>query len=218
MSLDYQRETYTVGVDKGISALVIPQTTLSRVYADDRIYPSHGEKYDFMLRGGAKFLASDTNFAQASAGAKFVQTIGEAKHFRLLSRAAIGYTRTDDFRHLPPSERFFAGGDQTVRGYAYQGIGLHDVKGNVIGGPDTLVGSVELEYRFSQYRRLQKFGLATFYDAGTAGNSFGGDLKQGTGLGVFWISPIGMVRVYVATALSLPGHPLRLHLTIGPDL
>ena len=218
VSLDYQRETYTLGVDKGISALVIPQTTLSRVYADDRVYPSHGEKYDFMLRGGARFLASDTNFAQASAAAKFVQSIGEAKHFRLLSRAAIGYTRTDDFRHLPPSERFFAGGDQSVRGYAYQGIGLHDVKGNVIGGPDTLIGSVELEYRFAQYRRLQKFGVATFYDAGTAGNSFGGDLKQGTGLGVFWISPIGLVRVYVATALSLPGHPLRLHLTIGPDL
>jgi translocation and assembly module TamA len=218
ISLDYQRETYTVGVDKGISVLVVPQNTWSHVYADDRVYPSRGEKYDLMVRGGARFLASDTNFAQASAAAKFVHGFGQLRHFRLISRALAGYTWTDAFRHLPPTERFFAGGDQSVRGYAYQGIGAHDVKGNVIGGPDTVVGSVELEYRLAEIQRLQRFGLATFYDAGTAGFSFGGGIRQGTGLGVFWISPIGLLRVYVATALSLPGHPLRLHLTLGPDL
>jgi len=217
IALDYQRETYTVGVDKGISVLVIPQDTWSHVYADDRIYPSRGERYTLIVRGGAKALASDVNFAQASAEAKFVHGFG-VNHFRLISRATAGYTWTQDFRHLPPTERFFAGGDQSVRGYAYQGIGAHDVKGNVIGGPDTLTGSVELEYRLAQYQRLQKFGVAAFYDAGTAGFSFGGGMRQGTGLGVFWISPIGLLRVYVATALSLPGHPLRLHLTIGPDL
>ena len=218
IALDYQRETYTVGVDKGVSALVIPQDTWTRVYADDRIYPSHGEKYTFIARGGAKALASDVNFAQLVADAKFVQSLDRRRRFRLISRVTGGYTATGDFRHLPPTERFFAGGDQSVRGYAYQGIGAHDVEGNVIGGPDTLVASAEFEYRLEQWQRLQKFGLAVFYDAGTAGFSFGGGMKQGTGLGVFWISPIGLVRVYVATALSLPGHPLRLHLTIGPDL
>jgi translocation and assembly module TamA len=218
LALDYQRVTYTVGVDKGTSALVIPQDTWSRVYSDDRIYPSRGEKYTFVVRGGAKALASDVNFAQASADAKFVQSLDRRRRFRLISRANAGYTWTSDFRHLPPVERFFAGGDQSVRGYAYQGIGARDVKGNVIGGPDTLSGSVEIEYRLEQWRRLQKFGVAAFYDAGTAGFSFGGGMQQGTGVGIFWISPIGLVRVYVATALSLPGHPLRLHLTIGPDL
>jgi translocation and assembly module TamA len=218
VALDYQRETYTVGIDKGTSGLVIPQDTWTRVFADDRIYPSHGERYTFFVRGGAKALASDVNFFQASADAQFVQSLDSRRRFRLISRAAAGYTWTSDFRHLPPTERFFAGGDQSVRGYAYQGIGARDVKGNVIGGPDTVVGSVEVEYRFEQWQKLQKFGVAAFYDAGTAGFSFGGGMRQGTGLGIFWISPIGLVRVYVATALSLPGHPLRLHLTIGPDL
>lgn len=218
VALDYQRETYTVGVDKGISDLVIPQDTWTRVYADDRIYPSHGEKYTFIARGGAKALASDVNFAQLVADAKFIQSLDHRRRFRLISRVTGGYTATGDFRHLPPTERFFAGGDQSVRGYAYQGIGARDVRGNVIGGPDTLVASAEIEYRLEQWQALQKFGLAAFYDAGTAGFSFGGGMQEGTGLGVFWISPIGLVRVYVATALSLPGHPLRLHLTIGPDL
>jgi translocation and assembly module TamA len=218
IALDYQRELFTVGDDHGTSDLVIPQDSLTRVYADDRLYPSHGEKYDLIVRGGAKALASDTNFAQLQADAKFVQSFGTAKRFRLISRALFGVTATDDFHALPPTERFFAGGDQSVRGYAYQGIGALDRNGNVLGGPDSVVASVELQYRLSQYRLLQKFGLATFFDAGGAGTSFGGDLKEGTGAGIFWISPIGPVRVYVATALSIPGHPLRLHLTIGPDL
>ena len=218
LSLDYQRETYTVGVDNGTSHLVIPQANFSRVFADDRMYPSRGEKYDFTMRGGAKLLASDTNFAQAFADAKFVQSLGRARRFRLISRAAAGIIATDAFHNLPPSERFFAGGDQSIRGYAYQDIGAHDQLGNVIGGTDTIVASVELQYRLSQWRSLQKFGVATFYDAGNAGFSFGGDIKQGTGVGIFWISPIGPVRVYAASAISLPGHPLRFHLTIGPDL
>jgi translocation and assembly module TamA len=218
VSLDYQRESFTVGLDSGISDLVIPQSVLSRVYSDDHIYPTHGEKYDFMVRGGAKDLASDTNFAQTSADAKFIQSFGTAKRFRLITRVYAGYTWTDNFNALPPTERFFAGGDQSVRGYAYEGIGAHDAAGNVIGGTDTEVASVELQYRLSQFRALQKFGVATFYDAGGAGFTFGSEIKQGTGVGIFWLSPIGPVRVYIATALSIPGHPLRFHFTIGPDL
>jgi translocation and assembly module TamA len=60
--------------------------------------------------------------------------------------------------------------------------------------------------------------VATFYDTGTANDKFGGQLKVGTGVGVRWLSPIGMVRLDVATAVSEPGHPIRLHFTIGPDL
>ncbi|MBV8200707.1 MAG: BamA/TamA family outer membrane protein, partial [Acidobacteria bacterium] len=115
VALDYQRVTYTVGVDKGTSGLVIPQDTWSRVYSDDRIYPSHGEKYTFIVRGGAKALASDVNFFQTSADAKFVQSLDHRRRFRLISRANAGYTATSDFHHLPPIECFFAGGDQSVR-------------------------------------------------------------------------------------------------------
>lgn len=218
VSLDYQRESFTVGLDSGISDLVIPQDVLSRVYSDDRIYPTHGEKYDLMVRAGSKALASDTNFAQMSADAKFVQSFGKEKRLRLISRILAGATWTDAFHALPPTERFFAGGDQSVRGYAYQGIGARDAAGNVTGGTDTEVASVELQYRLSQYRLLQKFGVAVFFDAGGAGFNFGSEIKEGTGAGIFWLSPIGPVRLYVATALSIPGHPLRFHVVIGPDL
>ncbi|HVT59379.1 MAG TPA: autotransporter assembly complex family protein [Thermoanaerobaculia bacterium] len=212
LSLNFQRETFTVGVDNGISTLVIPQLSWSRVWADDRIFPSHGEKYEFIARGAAKALLSNATFAQAHATAKFIHSLG-GRRFRLINRVEAGFTATNDFRKLPPTSRFFAGGDQSVRGYGYQELGSLDEKGHVIGGRDLLAASVELEYRF-----LQKWGVATFYDAGNAALSFGSGLRSGTGVGLRWLSPIGMVRVDVAWAVSRPGSPIRLHLYLGPDL
>lgn len=212
VSLNFQRETYTVGVDSGVSKLVTPQASWSRVYADDRIYPTRGEKYDFVIRGAEKAVLSNATFAQLRATGKFIQSFGN-KRFRLITRADAGYTATHDFRKLPPTDRFFAGGDSSVRGYGYQTLGSHDERGHVIGGTDLITASVEVEYRF-----LPKWGVATFYDAGNAGLHFSVPLKNGTGAGLRWLSPIGMVRADVAFALSLPGNPIRIHLSVGPDL
>jgi translocation and assembly module TamA len=115
--------------------------------------------------------------------------------------------------------RFFAGGDQSVRGFEYQQLGSLDEEGNVIGGPVLLTGSVELEYRFLQkWRFLEKWGIAAFYDTGNAMESFSGSLERGAGVGLRWVSPIGPIRADAAWALSEPGRPVRFHLTVGPDL
>ena len=55
-------------------------------------------------------------------------------------------------------------------------------------------------------------------DAGNAIDDFSDSLSSGAGVGVRWRSPIGLIRVDVASALSDSGNPLRLHLVIGPDL
>jgi translocation and assembly module TamA len=212
IGLDFERTTFKVGSDSGVSHLLGPQASWQRLFADDRIYPTHGERIEFDLRGADKSLLSNATFVQAIARGKFIQSFGEQR-FRLITRADLGYTETSDFHALPPTVRFFAGGDQSVRGYSYQGIGPRDAFGHVIGGKALEVASIELEYRF-----LRKWGVATFYDTGTANDKFGGQLKVGTGVGVRWLSPIGLVRLDAATAIREPGHPIRFHLTIGPDL
>ena len=64
----------------------------------------------------------------------------------LHTRAKAGITLlSDPLSDLPPSLRFFAGGDQSVRGYAYQSLGPLDATGQVEGGKHLLDGSVELE-------------------------------------------------------------------------
>ena len=209
--LNYQRENFVVGLDNGISELLIPNATWSRVFADDRIFPNHGERYQFTIRGADDSVLSNATFVQVDAQAKVINTF--APRFRFIARAEVGSTWTNDFHALPPSIRFFAGGDQSVRGYAYQALGGRDAAGNVIGGKDLLTASTEVEYRF-----LQKWGVAAFVDAGNAADTLGATVKVGTGVGLRWLSPIGMVRLDVATAVSDPGHPIRFHLNLGPDL
>jgi translocation and assembly module TamA len=210
--LNFERTTFKVGVDSGLSRLFGPQASWQRVYADDRIYPTRGERIELDLRGADKSVLSNATFVQALVRGKFIQSFGEER-FRLITRADVGYTATSDFHLLPPTVRFFAGGDQSVRGYSYQGIGPRDANGHVIGGKALETASVELEYRFRQ-----KWGVATFYDTGTANDKLGGELKVGTGVGLRWLSPIGMIRLDFAEAIREPHHPIRIHLTIGPDL
>ena len=114
---------------------------------------------------------------------------------------------------LPPSVRFFAGGDQSVRGYGYNTLGPVNDQGIVVGGNHLLVGSLELEFSHTG-----SWSSAVFYDVGNAMDNFGDDLKRGTGVGVRYRSVIGMFRLDVASGLDKPGNPWRLHLSIGADL
>src|SRR5690606_9543527 len=119
-------------------------------------------------------------------------------------------TRIDEFSELPASLRFFAGGDQSVRGYRYNSLGPTDASGEVIGGRKLLVGSLEYEHRIRG-----GWSAAVFYDAGNALEDYGDSLARGAGFGVRWLSPIGQVRIDLASALSEDGNPWRLHLNIG---
>jgi translocation and assembly module TamA len=211
-SLNFQRENYKVGLDTGTSNLLVPSAGLERVQADDRIYTTNGYRLRFTLQGTAKNPLSDATFVQGLLDGKAIRTVGGRN--RLIARTQIGYTATNDFRILPPRFRFFAGGDQSVRGYRYQSLGTKDEAGNVIGGEALAVASLEYEYRF-----LPKWGAAVFYDTGGAFHNFGsGSLSQGAGFGIRWRSPIGPVRADIAWGLSDPRHPIVFHLNIGPDL
>ncbi|HYX24872.1 MAG TPA: autotransporter assembly complex family protein [Thermoanaerobaculia bacterium] len=212
-SLNFQREKFTVGLDKGTSNLLVPGASLERVKADDRIDTTNGYRARVLFQGAERSLLSDASFLQGEIDGKVIRTLGTAN--RLIARAQVGYTDTNDFRLLPPQFRFFAGGDQSVRGFSYQSLGRKDEAGNTIGGETLLVGSLEYERRF-----FTKWGAAVFYDTGNASQSFSnlGTLARGAGFGLRWRSPIGPIRADVAWALSEPGHPIRFHLNIGPDL
>lgn len=213
-SLTFQREDFEVGLDSGVSDLLIPRTSWSLTDADDRIFPTHGRHVELELQGAAEGVLSDTSFLRARADAKYVRSLSE--DVRVLGRASAGITETDGFRSLPPTLRFFAGGDQSVRGYGYQELGPTDEAGNVIGGRALVLASVEVDWLF--YERFGRWGLAAFYDAGNALEELAFDLESGAGAGLRWLSPIGLVRADVAFALDEPGAPARFHLTIGPDL
>ena len=215
LSLNLQREDFEVGLDSRISNLLVPGASWERVRADDRIFATKGYRLLAAFQGADASLLSDSSFLQGDLQGKIIRTLGEQN--RLIGRAEVGYTVTNEFRELPPRFRFFAGGDRSVRGFAYQSLGREDEAGNVIGGESLMVASLEYERWFPEIWG-QKLGAAVFFDTGNASQSFGGVLARGAGLGVRWRSPIGPIRADVAWALSEPGHPIRFHLNIGPDL
>jgi len=215
ISLEYQDEKYTVGTDSGHAKLLMPHLSLSYVKTENPIYTRRGHKIQWDIRGSLASLGSNTSFWQTSLNAIFIYPI--FNRGRIIARGDSGYSDVSlvdgDFHDLPPSIRYFAGGDRSVRGYDYQELGPTDEQDKVIGGRYLLVGSLEYEHRI-----LEKWSLAAFYDIGNAFNGLSEPLKDGAGLGVRWHSPVGLIRVDIATALSEPDYPLRLHIRIGPDL
>lgn len=209
--LNYQTESYSVGSDKGDSVLLMPGITWNKISADNRIYPFRGVRLLLDVRGAHPRVVSDAQFMQARGQAKFVYKLFDEN--RVLLRGDIGATHFGKLRELPASVRFFTGGDQSVRGYAYNTLAPRDAEGTVVGGEQLLVGSVEFEHLFTD-----KWSGALFYDTGNAFNSWQEPLKDGAGFGVRWRSPIGPVRFDLAWALSEPGTPTRLHISVGPDL
>ena len=223
--------TYTVANIDGNSTLVYPEVSLERKRADDMAFVRKG--YSISLDGRAS-PGPATKFVQARADAKWIRGFGDWQ--RVIVRGSLGASQVDNFDKLPPELRFFAGGDRSIRGYAYQTIGpplqadllpialarckagktTTDCNNLIIGGKNLAVASAEYEYYFTP-----NWGAAAFVDAGDAFSAFG-DYKThiGTGLGLRWRSPVGMVRADLGFPVNDPEgrHGVQLHLIIGPDL
>jgi translocation and assembly module TamA len=210
VSIRYQQDDYTVAADTGVSHLTQPIAAWTYSDADNRLYATRGIGGTLELRGAVDGVGSSASFFRAWTTLKAIR--GLSPKYRTVFKADIGWIGTEQFRELPPSIRFFAGGDRSIRGYDYQSLGPVDENGDVTGGNSLLVGSAELEYRF-----LEKWSGAVFVDAGNAFQDFSGKITVGTGFGARWISPVGLVRVDVGFGLQKEGNPVRLHLSIGPD-
>ena len=114
---------------------------------------------------------------------------------------------------MPASKRFYAGGDQSVRGYQFEELGPTNSAGKVEGGRNLVVGSLELDRWITE-----RWGAAVFADIGNAIDGFGDPLRTGVGIGLRLRTPIGPVRLDLARGLDNPDADFRIHLSLGPDL
>lgn len=212
ISLKYQREEYRLGDDSGLSNLLMPGVSFAYLRSDNRIDPHNGYRLQFDLQAAKEGLVSDTNLLHGNVLLKGLTTLGQ-RH-RLLGRVQFGGSATNGYKHnIPPSLRFFAGGDQSVRGYDYQSLSPKNSDGDRIGGRYLVAGSAEYQYSLTE-----KWRVATFIDQGNSFNTLElPSLKTGVGIGVRWVSPVGPLRLDVARALDDDGG-LRLHFSMGPEL
>lgn len=210
-ALGWQQEEFTIGDETTLSTFLIPRISLSTVSTQNRLNVDNGYRLSLQALGGSDRLLSDTSFIQLQFGAKGVYSF--APKWRLLGRLDVGATWVDDFDKLPVSQRFFAGGDSSVRGYEYQSLSPEDADGDIMGGQNLLVGSLEIDYRIKG-----NWGVAAFIDSGSAFKDIRANLSTGVGVGLRWFSPIGPVRIDIAVPQSGDQDDVRLHLNLGPDL
>lgn len=211
--LDYIHERFLVGEERGTSDLVLPGAVWTSEPRLPQSRPRSAHKVALRLSGTDEVLGSDTAFIQAGAAGKLILPLWSTA--RVITRGEIGWTGEQDFDALPFSVRYFTGGDNTVRGYAYKSLGPKNAEGQVIGGSELLVWSVELDQKV-----YGNWSVAAFVDQGNAFNNFKDmNLKTSVGGGVRWFSPLGPIRFDVGVPLDRDAPDnYRIHITIGPDL
>lgn len=213
LSIRWEGEQFNIGDDeKGTSTLLLPGVAYSKLHADSPLDPSRGYRLQINVSGSHRSALSSVDILHVNAVAKGLITLA-GKH-RFLSRVQLGGVGTNRFEDVPPSLRFFAGGDQSVRGYGYQTLSPENNNGVPVGGRYMVVGSAEYQYQFAE-----KWRAALFFDHGNAINDLFDPLVSGAGVGIRWISPLGPLRFDLAKGLNPEfGGEWRIHFSMGPEL
>ncbi len=183
----------------------ISYSTLPSYVVGGRIRPYY---FYAELRGSPSTLGSDASFLQLRLLGERIFDLSELWHLHL--RGEIGASRVADFSELPASQRFFAGGERSVRGFGLNELSPK-VGGKSVGGRHLATGTIEL------VRDLPRnFGIAAFYDIGNAFDDFSDPmLEYSAGLGLRYRIAVASFGVDVAQALSESGRSPRLHLYIS---
>lgn len=173
---------------------------------DDLLDPRDGYVLEVKVGGGARALLSDQDFVRLYGRAVRYQPVRGADV--LILRAELGATLAPSRQGIPQDFLFRTGGAQSVRGYAYQSLGVREGEATV-GGRYLAVGSVEYVHWFRP-----DWAVAAFVDAGDAADSRPAlDPKVGYGAGVRWASPAGPLALDLAWGRE--DRRLRLHFGIA---
>ena len=207
VTLEFLTETKTVtGLNTSQSKSLPLTYAITRRHLDNLVFPTSGYVINAQLGAAPLPILTDEAFVRASARLVVYHPLGARSS--VILRAEAGALGSKEKAGVPAVYLFRAGGDQSVRGYAYQELGVHEGDATVGG---RYLASASAEY---QYWITPTWGAATFYDAGNAADSVK-DLhpKSGYGVGVRYKSPVGPINVDVAYGHAVQKY--RLHFSLG---
>lgn len=204
-------EDYTQADESGAVLLLYPGVSWNRTRTRPKTFPMWGDRQQLTFEYGDQMWGSDVTFLRSQFNTNWIRSIGD--NHRFVARMGVGHVDTDNFDDMPPSMRFFTGGDNSVRGYSYETLAPEDDDGDLEGGSSLLTSSLEYDYRLTG-----DWWGATFYDAGNAFNGWDAlELKTAAGMGIRWISPVGPIRLDIAHPFDDEDNDYRIHFSIGPE-
>lgn len=206
-ALRYYHEQQTLDGATGESRRsLIPSWSWTRRDVDNLLHPNRGLLLTAQLDAAHESLLSDRSFLRGYGKATWFRPLGDRGG--LILRGELGAVAAESRDGIPARFLFRSGGDQTVRGYAYQSLGVREGSA-VVGGRWLAVASAEYVHWLAP-----KWGAALFVDAGDAADH-AGDLKPalGYGLGARWKSPVGPLGLDLAHGRE--SRQTRLHFSVG---
>ena len=207
LTLQVLTEQVTIDDLPTMRAKAVPLTfAITKRHLDSLVQPTKGYIVNAQLGAAVLPILTDRAFIRTYTRALAYKPLGDKG--TLVLRGEFGAVISKDKVGVPTSFLFRAGGDQSVRGYGYQQLGI-PVGSAITGGRYLLTGSAEYDYWFKP-----PYGAAVFYDFGNAADNFS-DLKPkvGYGVGARWRSPVGPINVDLAYGKSV--HKVRLHFSLG---
>lgn len=187
--------------------------------ADSLLNPTKGYIVDFKTIPSLQVLSPQFVYTinNLTASAYYSLTKNDRCIFaaKLQLGSIIGASKHD----IPPPERFYAGSENTLRGYKYLTVSPLDHDRKPIGGRSLLIYTLELRFRIGE-----SLGLVPFYEIGnvyaTAYPKFSYPQLQTVGLGLSYYTPVGPLRCDVAIPLNrrrhYVGHSRHRHYLDGP--
>ncbi|WP_443020002.1 autotransporter assembly complex protein TamA [Shewanella sp. KX20019] len=224
-SAEVMKESYTQsGIDYDPRFVLLGANVSKTSRGDNSLDPKSGFLQYYSLEFADPSLGSEVRLARFQAKFKWIETFFDKHRFVSRLDLAANLTNENNLAEIPPSLRYFAGGDQSIRGYSYNELGPSidsvnddgDLVREVVGGRYLMVGSIEYQYYVTPNWRV-----ATFVDAGNAFDVNQIEAITSVGAGVHWISPIGPVKFDVGVGLKETdtiSRPWRIHITMGAEL
>jgi translocation and assembly module TamA len=171
---------------------------------DNNLNPSRGYLFNAQFNGAPLASLSNGTFLQSYFKTQAYYPI--TKSTQLIARAELGMVHGKN--SAPATFLFRAGGDQSVRGYGFQSLGVNEGDA-IVGGRYLATGSIEIIQWLTP-----EWGAAIFTDFGNAANTVK-DLKPvyGYGLGARWKSPVGPIGADIAYGQETDEY--RMHFNIG---
>jgi outer membrane protein insertion porin family len=163
---------------------------------DNVLMPTRGNFAQARVEWGDKVIGSELDFLRTEISLRHYQPLIEDALFLATAvRAGVISPHSED-DSIPLQERYFNGGENTVRAFTEQNLGPKDSEGNPVGGEARTILNLELQRRFPE----SSFEVALFADAGTVAADAADwldmdDLRVGYGIGVRYRLPIGPIRL-----------------------
>lgn len=206
-SISWQQENLNPagGIQERTQALV-PDWQWHRRAVDDLLYPRSGTVTELRIGGGSQHLMSSQDFLRNYAREQIWWPVGQRDSLSL--RGEAGLTVAQSSQGIPQEYLFRAGGSQSVRGYAYQSLGVQDAAA-IVGGLEMVTGSIEYIHWFNH-----NWGAAVFTDTGGVSDVMRTlRLSTGYGSGVRWRSPVGPLALDLAWGEA--SHALQLYFSLA---